>query len=49
MVDALDHEQIKTNPQRITKIGILINQYEWKDINFPSHSRNWKKFKANNK
>ena len=47
MVDALDHEQIKTNPQRITKIGNFINQYEWKDINFPFPP--WKKFKTNNK
>ena len=40
---ALNHEQIKKDPQRITKIKPFINQYIWKDIDFPSHSKDWKK------
>ena len=27
----------------------FFNQYDWKDIEFPSHSENWKKFEQNNK
>ena len=26
-----------------------IDQYNWKDIDFPSHSKNWKTFESNNK
>ena len=32
---ALNHEQIKKDPQRITKIKSFINQYNWKEIDFP--------------
>ena len=28
---------------------LFIDQYNWKDINFPSHVGDWKKFKLNNK
>ena len=44
------HQIIKTSdPQRISKIKPFIGQYNWKNIDFPSHSKNWKKFKVNNK
>ena len=46
---ALNHEEIGSNPQRITKIKPFINTYNWKDIKFPSHSNDWKKFEQNNK
>ena len=39
----------KKDPQKITKIGPFINQYEWKDINFPSHAKDWEKLETNNK
>ena len=39
---------IKRNPQRISKIKPFIDQYNWKDINFPSTSKDWKKFERNN-
>ena len=44
---ALNHQYIKKDPQRILKIKPFINQYNWKDIDFPSHSKDWKKFEQN--
>ena len=35
--------------QRISKVKSFINHYNWKDINFPSHLKDWKKFEQNNK
>ena len=46
---ALNHEQIKKDPQRITKIKPFIDKYNWKEISFPSHQKDWKKFESNNK
>ena len=46
---ALNHEKIKNNPYRISKLEPFINNYNWKDIKFPSHSKEWKKFEQNNK
>ena len=45
---ALNHQKIKKDPQRISKIKPFINQYNWKDIDFLSHQKDWKKFKQNN-
>ena len=39
----LNNKQIKTNLQITSKISPCINKYEWKDINFPLHVKNWKK------
>ena len=36
-------------PQIISKIKPFIGQYIWKDIDFTSHSTDWKKFGLNNK
>ena len=36
---ALSHQYIEYNPQRISKIELFIDQYNWKEIDFPSHSR----------
>ena len=46
---ALNYQNIKKDPQRISKIKPFIDQYNWKDIEFPSHSKDWKKFEQNNK
>ena len=46
---ALNHEKIENNPQRISKLEPFINNYNWKDIKFPSHSKDYKKFEQNNK
>ena len=45
----LNYEQIKKDPQRISKIKPFIDKYNWKHIDFPSHSKDWKKFESNNK
>ena len=41
---ALNYEQIKKNSQRISNIKPFIDKYNWKEIDFPSHSEDWKKF-----
>ena len=46
---ALNYEQIKKGPQRITKIKSFIDQYNWKEIDFASYRKDWKKFELNNK
>ena len=45
----LNQEQIKKVPQRISKIKPFIYQYNWKEIDFPSNRKDWKKFELNNK
>ena len=42
---ALNH---KKDPQRISKIKFFIDNYNWRDIEFPSDSKDWKKFEQNN-
>ena len=41
----LNYEEIKKDPQRITKIKPFL--YNWEGINFPSE-HDWKKFEKNN-
>ena len=36
------------DPQRVSKIKPFINQYNWNDIDFPSTSKDWRKFELNN-
>ena len=45
---ALNLDKIRKNPQRISKIKPFIDQYNWKDIDFPSTSKDWKQFELNN-
>ena len=45
---ALNLDKIKKDSQRISKIKAFIEQYNWKDIDFPSTSKDWKKFELNN-
>ena len=45
---ALNHQNIVNNPQRISKIEPFIDQHNWKEIDFPSHPKDWKKFEQNN-
>ena len=47
--DSLDYQRIKKDPQKISKLKPYINQYNWKDIKFPSDKEDWKKFEQNNK
>ena len=44
----LNHDKIDRNSQRISKIRPFIDQYNWKDIDFPATSKDWKKFEQNN-
>ena len=46
---ALNYEQIKKHPQRISKVKPFIDQYNWKEMDFPSHKKDWKKFELNKK
>ena len=46
---ALHHKNITNHPERIANISPFIDNYNWKDIEFPSHSKDWKKFEQNNK
>ena len=46
---ALNHQNIKNNPERITKIKLFIDQYDWKEIHFPSNKKDWNVFEKNNK
>ena len=45
---AVNFDKNNRDPQRISKIKPFINQYNWKDIDFPSTSKDWKKFESNN-
>ena len=36
---ALNYQNIKNNLERISKIKPFIDQYNWKEINFPSHKK----------
>ena len=44
---ALNLDKIRKNPQRKSKIKPFIDQYNWKDIDFPATSKDWKKFELN--
>ena len=46
---ALNYEQTKKDPQTMPKIKPFIEQYNLKEIDFPSHKKDWKKFELNNK
>ena len=45
---ALNLDKIKKDPQRVSKIKPFIETYNWEDIDFPSTSKDWKKFECNN-
>ena len=45
---ALNLDKINNHPERISKIKPFIEEYNWKDIDFPSTSKDWRKFELNN-
>ena len=45
---ALNYDKIDRNPKRISKIKPFIENYNWKDIDFPSTRKDWNKFELNN-
>ena len=44
----LNIDKINDHPERISKIKPFIGKYNWKDIDFPSTSKDWKNFELNN-
>ena len=44
----LNYQNIKNNPERIPKIKSFMDQYNWKEINFPPHKKDCKKFESCN-
>ena len=46
---ALNFDNINNYPEKISKIRPFIDQYNWKDIEFPPTNKDWKKFELNNK
>ena len=49
VIVALNHEQIKNYPERISKFNPFIDQYNWTEIDLPLHKKGWKNFESNNK
>ena len=46
---ALNYQNIGHHSERISKLKPFINNYNWKDIEFPSYSKDWRKFERNYK
>ena len=46
---ALNYQNIKNNPERISKIKSFVKKYNWKEINFSPHQEDWDNFEKNNK
>ena len=46
---ALNFDNINNHPEKISKIRPFIDQFNWKDIDFPATSKDWKRFELNNK
>ena len=44
----MNHQNTNHNPERISKLEPFINNCNWKDIEFPSHLKDWRKFECNN-
>ena len=44
----LNLDNIDNHPERISKIKSFIDQYNWKDIDFPATSKDSRKFELNN-
>ena len=44
---ALNLDNINKHPQRISRIKPFIDQYNWKDIDFPATSKDWRKLELN--
>ena len=49
IIAALNYQNTDHHPERISKLKRFINNYNWKGIVFPSHSKDWRKFECNNK
>ena len=45
---ALNYEEIKCDPERVSNIKPFVNKYNSEGINYPSKIDDWKKFEKNN-
>ena len=45
---ALNYQNIKSHPERVSNLKPFIDQYNWKGTNFPLHKEDWKKTESNN-
>ena len=45
----INYQHIGHQTERISRLKPFINNYNWKDIEFPSDSENYRKFEQNNK
>ena len=39
---ALNHEKIPSHAERISNLKPFFDQYNWEEIEFPSHSKDWR-------
>ena len=46
---ALNYQSIKKDLQRISKVKLFINQYNWKEVDLLSEQKDWKMFELNNR
>ena len=46
---ALNYQNLKSHPERISNLKHFIDEYNWKEIDFPSEQKDWKIFELNNK
>ena len=49
IIAALNYQNIDNHPGRISTLKPFFDNYSWKDIEYPSHSKDWRKFECNNK
>ena len=45
----LNYHKVGNHSERTTNLTLYIDDYNWQDIEFPSKSKDWKKFEKNNK
>ena len=48
IIAAINYQNIDCHLERISKLEPFINNYNWKDIEYPSHSKDWRKCECNN-
>ena len=46
---AVIFENIKSHPERVSNLKPFIDQYNWKETDFPTCSKDWKKFELDKK
>ena len=46
---AVNYQNIRIHPEKAPNLKHFIDQYQWKEIDFPTHSKDWKKIELSNK